>query len=152
MEITVPINANTFTDSPNTPEHNINEYFSRLNNGEFMATAELFAEEGYLHPPFEQPIQGRKAIAQYLETEAQGMKFWPAKVELLTNDSLPETHHERQQPCYQIHGQVETKWFTVNVAWLIQLNMAGQIAGVKIELLAALQDLLSFNYSLSIVG
>jgi hypothetical protein len=152
METTVPVNANTFTDSLNTPEHSINEYFSRLNNGEFMATAELFAEQGYLHPPFEQPIQGRNAIAQYLETEAQGMKFWPAQVELLTDDSLPETHQERQQPSYQIHGQVETQWFTVNVAWLIQLNMVGQIVSVKIELFAALQDLLNFNHPLSTVG
>jgi hypothetical protein len=152
MEITVPVSANTYTDSPNTPEHSINEYFSRLNNGEFMATAELFAEQGYLHPPFEQPIQGRNAIAQYLSKEAQGMKFWPAQVELLTDNVLPETPEKGQQPSYQIHGQVETTWFTVNVAWLIQLNMAGQIVSVKIELLAALHDLLNFNHSLSVIG
>ena len=55
----------------------IYEYFARLNKGEFIATAELFAEQGQLDPPFDKQLQGREAISQYLEKEAKGIRFFP---------------------------------------------------------------------------
>ncbi len=32
------------------------EYFTRLNNGKFIATAELFAAQGCLNPPFDKQL------------------------------------------------------------------------------------------------
>lgn len=115
----------------------IDEYFARLNNGEFAATAELFAEQGCLNPPFDHQIQGRDAIAQYLEEQAKGIIFAPANGEILNGDS---NHTE-----YQIHGKVEMNWFTVNVSWSIDLNAAKEIMLVEVKLLASLDDLLSFS-------
>jgi hypothetical protein len=44
-------------------EVTILHYFETLNAGEFEATSRLFAEDGVLQAPFEQPIVGRGAIA-----------------------------------------------------------------------------------------
>ena len=113
----------------------ISEYFISLNHGEFMATANLFAVVGCLHPPFDNPIQGRKAIAQYLAKEAQGMRFCPEAGESLTSD----LNHDR----YQIQGTVATKWFAINVCWLFELNAVKEIVLVEIKLLATLPELLN---------
>ncbi len=115
------------------------DYFVKLNSGQFIATTNLFSEDGWLKPPFEKPIQGRAAIAQYLQQEAGGMKFYPEQGELLTHD---DSHTQ-----YQIRGKVETSWFTVNIAWLIQLNAAKEIVSVEIDLLASLNELLIINRS-----
>ncbi len=115
----------------------IYEYFKRLNNGEFTATSELFAEQGCLNPPFDNQIQGRDAIAQYLEKEAKGIRFYPEDGEVLMSDS----NHTR----YQIQGKVEMNWFTVNISWSIDLNAATEIMLVDVKLLASLDDLLSFS-------
>jgi hypothetical protein len=115
----------------------IDEYFARLNNGEFTATAELFAAQGCLNPPFDQQLQGRDAIAQYLEKEAKGIKFCPEDGIVLTSDS---SHTQ-----YQIQGKVEMNWFTVNVSWSMQLNAAKEIVLVEVKLLTSLDDLLSFS-------
>ena len=114
----------------------IDEYFRRLNNSEYIATAELFAEEGCLKPPFDNTVEGRMAIATYFEKEAIGMKCHP-KQGILLNDSINTE--------YQIQGQVQTKWFTVNVAWLIELNTAKEIMTVEVKLLASLNELLNFK-------
>ena len=115
----------------------IYEYFKRLNNGEFTATSELFAEQGCLNPPFDNQIQGRGAIAQYLEKEAKGIRFCPEYGEVIAIDS------NRTQ--YQIQGKVEMNWFTVNISWSIDLNAATEIMLVDVKLLASLDDLLSFS-------
>jgi hypothetical protein len=115
----------------------IQEYFEKLNTGEFNAAAELFSEQGCLSPPFETSIQGREAIAQYLATEAKGMRFCPEQLEILAHDS--------EQTQYQLVGTVETRWFMVNVSWLMQLNSAKEILTVEVKLLAALTDLLQLN-------
>jgi hypothetical protein len=112
-------------------------YFSRLNNGEFLPTAELFSERGCLKPPFETPIEGREAIAEYLAKEARGMRFCPESGILLSGDNdLIE---------YHIQGKVQTNYFTINVSWLMQLNMDTEIVLVEVKLLAALEELLKFS-------
>jgi hypothetical protein len=115
----------------------IYEYFARLNNGEFAATAELFAEQGCLNPPFDNQLQGRDAIAQYLAEQAQGIIFVPESGEILISD----TSHTQ----YQIQGKVELNWFTVNISWSIDLNADQEIMLVDVKLLASLDDLLSFS-------
>lgn len=115
----------------------IYEYFEKLNNGEFTATAELFAEQGCLNPPFDNQVQGRDAIAQYLAEQAQGIRFFPEDGEILMSD-LSHTQ-------YQIQGKVELNWFTVNISWSIELNAAKEIMTVDVKLLASLEDLLSFS-------
>jgi hypothetical protein len=115
----------------------IYEYFTRLNNGEFIATSELFAEQGCLNPPFDNQLQGRDAIAQYLAEQAKGIIFAPESGEILIGDS----HHTQ----YQIQGKVEMNWFTVNISWSIGLNADKEIMLVDVKLLASLDDLLSFS-------
>ncbi len=115
----------------------IYEYFARLNNGEFTAAAELFAAQGCLNPPFDQQLQGRDAIAQYLEKEAKGIKFCPEDGAILMSDS--------NYTQYQIQGKVEMNWFTVNISWSIDLNAAKEIVLVEVKLLNSLDDLLSFS-------
>jgi hypothetical protein len=123
----------------------IDAYFARLNNGEFIATAELFAEQGCLNPPFDKQLQGRQAIAQYLEKEAKGIKFSPEYGEIVpsTDTGANLDHCDRIQ--YQIQGKVEIDWFTVNISWSIQLNAAKEIMLVDVKMLTALDDLLSFS-------
>jgi hypothetical protein len=118
-------------------EPTIAAYFSRLNSGELAATSELFAHSGRLDPPFENPIEGREAIAKYLETEAKGMIFCPESgVMLLKDNELAQ---------YHVQGKVKTNYFTINVSWLIQLNADKEILLVEVKLLAALEELLKFS-------
>jgi hypothetical protein len=117
----------------------IYNYFSLLNGGKFLETAELFEVEGCLKPPFEKLIQGRSAIAQYLKNEALGMRLYPENIEILTRD----LHHTQ----YQIIGKVKTNYFTVNVSWLIHLNAKEEITIVEIRLLGSLTELLMLNRS-----
>jgi hypothetical protein len=126
-------------------EPSIYEYFKKLNDGEFHLTAELFAERGVLIPPFEKPIQGRRAIAQYLQREAQSMKFWPEQGQILTSIEGECNLEKQQQLQYQIQGRVSTAWFTINVSWLINLNEDREIMIVEVKLLATFQDLLSLS-------
>jgi hypothetical protein len=123
------------------------EYFESLNSGEFMATAGLFAEQGCLKPPFDNQIQGREAIAQYLETEAKGMIFVPEHgkvlMMLLSADFGDDLDYTQSQ--IQIYGKVKTNWFTVNVGWLFQINAVKEIILVEVRLLAALADLFTYQ-------
>jgi Nuclear transport factor 2 (NTF2) domain len=128
-----------FSNFGNIRESKLQEYFAELNAGRFLAAAELFADQGCLKPPFEKSIQGRKAIAQYFENEAKGMRFCPEEGQILTQNS-EQTH-------YRIQGKVETNWFTVNVSWLIQLNSMKEIMSVEVSLLGSLTDLLHLNTS-----
>ena len=115
----------------------IDAYFNSLNREDFKATAELFAERGCLKPPFEETIEGRAAISEYLEKEARGMKFCPETGAILLRDEVI-TH-------YHIQGYVKTNYFTIAVSWLIQLNLDNEIMLVEVKLLAALQELLKYK-------
>ncbi|MEM8502595.1 MAG: nuclear transport factor 2 family protein [Cyanobacteria bacterium P01_D01_bin.1] len=122
----------------------IQRYFKTANAGEFEQTAALFAEDGQLVPPFEQPIVGRDAIAQYLTAEATGMSFVPIKSEVPDLSEL-ESDHATSQRHYLVRGKVKTSLFTVNVAWKFTLNQSQAILVVKVKLLAKLNELLKLK-------
>ena len=113
------------------------QYFDRLNQSEFAAVADLFAPEGQLQPPFEEPITGSEAIAAYLAQEASNMQLEPLQGELTTLEtgSLQA----------EIKGKVRTPLFKVNVGWIFILNRQAQIEYVRIRLLASMQELLKLR-------
>lgn len=132
MSILSPIFIDVYSEEPT-----IERYFTSLNDRDFRAAAELFTELGCLKPPFDRPIRGRAQIAEYLEKEAVGMIFMPERRELLVSDKLGDR--------YQIYGKVETKHFSLNLNWLMQIDPAKQLASVEIKLLASLPELLNIE-------
>ncbi|MEB3311747.1 MAG: nuclear transport factor 2 family protein [Snowella sp.] len=117
----------------------IDEYFIQLNNANFPETAGLFTEQGILQPPFGKILQGRPAIAQYLQKEAVGMKFCPNWEEISFNEA--DNSHRQ----VQIQGKVITHQFTVNVNWVFQLTPTPEISLLEIKLLASLNELAQLN-------
>ncbi len=115
----------------------IQQYFECLNGSEFEAASFLFAEEGQLLPPFEEPIIGPEAIAAYLEAEAKGMKLHPR----------PEFQEwvEEETRQLEVTGKVETAFFKVNVCWLFALNSEAEILRVRVKLLASLKELVNLR-------
>ena len=112
-------------------------YFESLNAGDFEATANLFAEDGVLHAPFEEPIMGSISIATYLKTEARGMQLEPQQgVSEILEDGNVEV---------QVSGRVQTSAFGINVAWLFLLNSDQKILSVTVKLLASPQELLNLR-------
>jgi hypothetical protein len=112
-------------------------YFESLNAGDFDATANLFAEDGVLHAPFEEPIIGSISIATYLKTEARGMQLEPQQgVSQILEDGNVEV---------QVSGRVQTSAFGINVAWLFLLNSDKKILSVTVKLLASPQELLNLR-------
>lgn len=104
------------------------QYFETLNAGDFDATSELFAIEGAMQPPFEKPITGRDAIANYLKKEAIGVMALPQAGVATDAD-------------YQITGRVQMPMFGVNVTWYFTLDSGDQIEFVRIKLNASPQEL-----------
>lgn len=121
------------SDRLKVAKQQVSAYFTALNAGDFSASAELFAEDGQLLPPFESAIVGRAAIAEYLKAEAKGMQ---AVVQSVDAQPLPEMTH------LQVVGQVQAPLFVVNVGWRFVVNERSEIVSLKIKLLAALKDLL----------
>jgi hypothetical protein len=121
----------------NSAEVVISSYFQTFNQGDFQITAALFAAAGRLLPPFASAIIGRDAIAEYLATEAKGMQALPKEKvwETLPSGELSVT----------VVGQVQTSLFSVNVQWNFLLSDQSEILEAKIQLLAALQELLHLN-------
>ncbi|MCW6035743.1 nuclear transport factor 2 family protein [Spirulina subsalsa FACHB-351] len=115
----------------------IGQYFTALNAGDFAATAQLFAQQGELYPPFEEAIAGPSAIQHYLEQEAQGLRCEPQQGETLTRDN--------DMTLVQVKGRVHTPVFSVNVAWQFLLNPNSEILQVQVKLLASLEELLSLR-------
>ena len=112
-------------------------YFETLNAGDFDATANLFAEDGVLHAPFEEPIIGSISIATYLKTEARGMQLEPQQgVSEILEDGNVEV---------QVSGRVQTSAFGINVAWLFLLNSDQKLLSVTVKLLASPQELLNLR-------
>jgi len=139
MQTKLPETLNRFSTDSATIEINgiqnpvVFNYFHHLNAGDFAATAALFAEDGFLHPPFESPVIGKDAIAAYLEQEAQDLQLQPLR------------GHAEQLPngCtdFDIFGKVQTPWFSVNVAWQMILSPNDEIYVVRVKLLASLLEL-----------
>lgn len=115
----------------------IHNYFLTLNENKFEEFAALFSPDGLLFPPFESAIAGRDAICQYLQTTGIEVKAFPQ-----SGTVQPENNG---LTVYQISGNVKTRYFTVNVVWIIELNAEQQIVSAKIKLLATLEDLLRFK-------
>ncbi|WP_071517693.1 nuclear transport factor 2 family protein [Geitlerinema sp. PCC 9228] len=112
----------------------VKRYFQTFNAGHFDATANLFAAQGELHPPFEKPVLGNQAIAAYLHREAQGMNLVPER-------GFAETLDNGEVQVY-VQGYVKTPLFGVNVGWLFLLNAeASQIHAVGVKLLASWEEL-----------
>ncbi len=139
------IDLDTSIDIDGIYENTISKYFIRLNNGEFIETAQLFAEQGCLNPPFEKSIVGREAIARYLEKEAKGMNFCPERGEILPKVGGAALLENSDRTQYQLQGKVKTNFFTVNVSWSIELNANNEIMAVDVKLLASINELLSFR-------
>lgn len=121
-------------------------YFETLNQGAFEQAAALFAENGQMVPPFEQPIEGRAAIAHYLSTEARDMNLTPLECESIapSADQTADIDADSLQR-FLVRGKVKTPLLGVNVAWQFDLNAIDEIAKVRIKLLASLQELIKFN-------
>lgn len=115
------------------PIQTVDDYFHTLNAQDFRATARLFSENGELHPPLEDPVKGVSAIAQYLKTEAVGMRLVPQK----------SSTEERE---VYVQGYVETSLFTVKVAWQFSLNADNQLDRVAIKLLASWEELAQIQH------
>ncbi|XHX79568.1 MAG: ketosteroid isomerase family protein [Stenomitos frigidus ULC029] len=110
-------------------------YFETLNEAAFEVTSHLFAVDGVMQPPFEQPIEGREAIATYLRAEAKGLQLQPRRgVARSLENGCTEV---------EVSGKVQTPVFGVNVSWLFTLNENKELAFAKIKLLASPQELLN---------
>lgn len=110
------------------------QYFEALNAGEFQRVSELFAIDGALQPPFDDVIVGRAAIAAYLDKEARGFTLQPqSSVAQPLDNGCTE---------FDIVGQVQTAWFSVNVRWSFILSPDQEIFLVRVKLLASLKELL----------
>lgn len=124
-------------DIDGVSEITVLRYFETLNAAEYEATAALFAEDGIMHPPFENGIAGPTAIAAYLRDEATGMQLHPREG---TVEAL-----ESGEQQFQIKGKVETSLFSVNVGWNFILNSHAKISSVGIKLLASPRELLNLR-------
>ncbi|WP_416670890.1 ketosteroid isomerase family protein [Egbenema bharatensis] len=112
----------------------IERYFSMLNQGQFQDTAALFAADGVLFPPFDEPVVGQAAIVAYLNQEAEGMHITPKRFAF---EVLPD-----RQIQVQVGGQVRLLVFEVSVSWVFVVNAQGKIEQVRVNLLASLEELL----------
>lgn len=112
-------------------------YFETLNAEEFEATSQLFAIDGAMQPPFEQPIIGREAIAAYLQKEALGITALPqAGISQTTDQNRIE---------FQITGKVQMPMFGVNVTWYFTLDANEQLMFTRIKLNASPQELMKLR-------
>jgi hypothetical protein len=136
MTTTSSTNDQTLVNIRGISDPTIHDYFTKLNNKQFIAVAELFSEQGTLIPPFEKNIQGKGNILEYLEKEAKGIKSYPEQGEIIQNSSLTE---------YQIQGTVEISQFVFNTEWFIQLNSDQKIIIMEVKLAASLESLLDFK-------
>ncbi|MBD2042752.1 ketosteroid isomerase family protein [Microcoleus sp. FACHB-672] len=147
METEDAINSNTESASATDitiegiTEPVVQRYFETFNAGEFEATAALFAADGQMNPPFEEPLVGPEAIAAYLEAHAKGMQLNPRQ-------GITEPL-ENNQTQIQVSGKVQTPWFGVNVSWIFILNQEQEMISATIKLLASPQELLDMRQSQS---
>ena len=132
-----PKQGNQTVKTINITKPVIQQYFETLNRGDFQGTANLFAPDGELNPPFESPVVGSQEIAAYLEEEATQMTLYPFKEAVETRET-GETEAK-------IKGKVKTALFTVNVAWTFLLDQNDRIISVSVTLLASLEELVNLK-------
>ena len=116
----------------------VRTYFQTFNQGLFVETSQLFSQMGCLHPPFEEPVQGPSAIAQYLKREATGMVADPVDAQ-----SIDLGEHERK---VTVKGKVTALVFKVTVVWDFMLNSQNQLTSARINLVASLEELLQIRH------
>ncbi|MBD0267994.1 nuclear transport factor 2 family protein [Pseudanabaena sp. FACHB-2040] len=114
----------------------VQTYFTAFNQGDFAATAALFAAEGELRAPFEEPISGREAIEAYLQEEASNMQASPQEMASVELGELRQVI---------VKGTVRAIIFNVNVRWTFLLNNEDEIVQAEVKLLASLQELMSLR-------
>jgi Nuclear transport factor 2 (NTF2) domain len=115
----------------------IEQYFDSFNRKAFEQAAVLFGESGQLKPPFDSPLVGVEAIAQYLDQKAQNMTALPKQWQ------IQRLENNRWQ--VDVTGQVQAIAFTVNMAWQFIVNAEGAIDQAHIKLLASPHELLSLR-------
>ncbi len=116
-------------------------YMEKMNAFDFEAAVALFAQDGALQPPFEEPIVGQENILAYMREDCYGLKLMPER-----GVSEPAEGGFTQ---IKVTGKVQTPWFggsvVINVAWRFLLNPEGQIFFVAIDVLASAQELLNLG-------
>jgi hypothetical protein len=120
----------------------VEKYFQCFNAKDFRATADLFVGEGFLEPPFQPKIVGKDAIANYLQSEAQDITLLPTHYSTCISELGTFKHI--------VTGKVQVSLLHVNVAWEFTLSsdpktLDSKIEGVRVKLLALLQELASFK-------
>jgi Orange carotenoid protein, N-terminal/Nuclear transport factor 2 (NTF2) domain len=116
-------------------------YMDNMNAFDFQAAVALFAAEGALKPPFQEPIVGQENILAYMRDECYGLRLLPQQ-----GVSEPAEAGFTQ---IKVTGNVQTPWFGdkvgINLAWRFLLNLEGQIFFVGIDVLASPQELLNLG-------
>jgi hypothetical protein len=117
-------------------------YMENMNAFDFQEAVALFAEDGALQPPFQEPIVGRENILVYMREECYGLKLIPEQ-----EVSKPKEGEFTQ---IKVTGKVQTPWFGdsvgINLAWRFLLNPQGKIFFVAIDVLASPQELLNMGF------
>ncbi|BAY42810.1 orange carotenoid protein [Scytonema sp. HK-05] len=116
-------------------------YMENMNAFDFEAAVALFAEDGALQSPFQEPIVGHESILRYMREECYGLKLIPER-----GVSEPAEGGFTQ---IKVTGKVQTPWFSdsvgINLAWRFLLDSQGKIFFVAIDLLASPQELLNLG-------
>lgn len=116
-------------------------YMDTMNAFDFEAAVALFAPEGALKPPFQEPIVGHDPILAYMRAECYGLNLLPEQ-----GISEPADGGFTQ---IKVTGKVQTPWFGdrvgINLAWRFLLNSEGQIFFVGIDVLASAKELLNLG-------
>ena len=125
-----PLNLGTVSSA-------VDGYFAGFNAEDYRAVAALFAADGVLLAPFEEPIVGAEAIYTYLQAEAVSMRATPVEVE---SEMEPDGTQR-----VVVRGHVKTLLFTVSVRWTFALTAADTIQSAEIKLMASLQELIQLD-------
>lgn len=117
-------------------------YIENMNAFDFQAAVALFAEDGALQPPFEEPIMSQESILAYMREECYGLKLIPER-----GISEPAAGGFAQ---IKVTGKVQSPWVGdsvgINLAWRFLLNPQGKIFFVAIDVLASPQELLNLGF------
>lgn len=117
-------------------------YMENMNAFDFQAAVALFAEDGAVQPPFQEPIVGHESIRAYMREECYGLKLIPER-----GVCEPAEGGFTQ---IKVTGKVQTPWFSdsvgINLAWRFLLDSQGKIFFVAIDLLASPQELLNLGF------
>jgi len=116
-------------------------YIENMNAFDFQTAVALFAEDGALKPPFQEPIVGQENILAYMREECYGLKLMP-------KSGISEAA-EGKFTQIKLIGKVQTPWFGdsvgINLAWRFLLNPQGKIFFLAIDILASPQELLDLG-------